>query len=88
MLGREQKRLTVRLLKVTHEPVYHIIVTRKRAKPSSRLDRLGSWAPKNTISILRMDIKKLTKFFLLTNLTISLQVWKILTMRCNSKKGN
>jgi hypothetical protein len=82
MLGRENKHFIVRLLKVPLKsfgtPVYHIVVAKKRSKPTSRLDRLGSVAFKKPYSFLRIDITKLTKYLLNKNVKIANNVWKVL----------
>jgi ribosomal protein S16 len=71
MLGRQQKNLTIRLLKITEDPIYHIVVTRKRSKNTSRIDRLGVLSPRFPITILKIDIKKLHKYLVEKEIKIS-----------------
>lgn len=80
MLGRQNKNIVIRLLKVTEPPVYHIIVTRKRSKSNARIDRIGSIASKKPYAFLKLDIKKLTKYLLEKNVTIAATVWKYLNL--------
>ena len=80
MLGRKNKDLVIRLLKITEPPVYHIIVTRKRSKANSRIDRIGSIAAKKPYAFLKLDIKKLTKYLMEKNVTIAATVWKYLNL--------
>lgn len=80
MLGREKNNLVIRLLKITEPPIYHIIVTRKRSKANSRIDRIGSIASIKPYAFLKIDIKKLTKYLLEKNITIAATVWKYLNL--------
>jgi hypothetical protein len=80
MLGRQNKNLVIRLVKVTEPPVYHIVVARKRSKPLSRLDRIGSIAVRTPYTFLKLDIQKLTKYLREKNVTIAAVVWKYLNL--------
>lgn len=80
MLGRKNKELVIRLLKVTEPPVYHIIVTRKRSQANSRIDRIGSIAAKSPYSFLKLDLNKLRKYLMEKNVTITSTVWQYLNV--------
>lgn len=83
MLGRQNKDLILRLLKVNNEPIYHIVVTRKRSKSTARLDRIGSISPRTKISMLKIDHKKLNKYLMLKNVKMTPCVAKVLNLDVN-----
>lgn len=83
MLGRQNKNLILRLLKVNNDPIYHIVVTRKRSKGTSRLDRVGSISPRRKISVLKLDYNKLNKYLIEYNVKITESVAKALNLDDN-----
>jgi len=86
MLGRQNKNLILRLLKFNNEPIYHIVVTRKRSKGTSRLDRIGSISPRTKISVLKLDYRKLNKYLVEKNVKITESVAKVLNLDYNILK--
>jgi len=80
MLGRQNKNFIIRLLKIGEKPIYHIIVTRKRSKAISRLDRIGSVASKAPYAFVKLDFKKLNQYLLQKEVKIAATVWKVLNL--------
>jgi ribosomal protein S16 len=80
MLGRRNKDLIIRLIQITPKPTYHIIVTRKRSKATSRLDCIGYVKPRTNIAYIRLDITKLTKYLVQKNVKLSATFWKVLNL--------
>ncbi len=82
MLGRQNKNLVLRMLKVPlksfSRPVYQIVLARKRSKPTSRLDKVGILAYKKPYSFLKIDIRKLNKYLVNRNVKVAQNVWKVL----------
>ena len=61
-LGNTTKLLVIRLVK-RREKYYDIVLSRKRAKPTSRLTRFGYFEVRNTMrenySVLSLDFKRI-----------------------------
>jgi len=93
MLGRQRRHLIIRLIKAgPHSLSHHIVIARKKARPNSRLDRIGSLSTNANISFLKLDILKLTKYLVRKNIIISGPVMKILgdirSLFLSSQKAN
>lgn len=57
---------------------YDIVVTRKRSASNSRLDKIGSSILTGPYSWIQIDLRKLYKYLLEKNVTISTAVIKLL----------
>jgi ribosomal protein S16 len=93
MKGRENQRLTIRLLRQsTQKTVYHIVVSRIRTDGNSRLDSLGKLVLINgTNSYLKLDMN-LLNYYLYKNISFSKSFAKVIgmdeIMRLNYKHKN
>jgi len=82
MLGRQNNNIIVRLLKINENPLYHIIITRKRSKATSRLDLIGYVGQKKNYTFLKIDFTKLTKYLCTKNIHFSKAVLNLLNLDC------
>lgn len=84
MLGRQNKNLVIKLLKGklkkgdTDKYIYYIILTKKRSKTNSRLDKVGTVGYRRSYCYLKLDLKKLTKYLVDKRVKITTSVWKVL----------
>ena len=84
MLGRQNKNYVIKLLKGklkrrdTYKYIYYIVLTKKRSKTNSRLDKIGTVGHRSTYCYLKIDLKKLNKYLIDKRVQITKSVWKVL----------
>ncbi len=85
MLGRQQKNLIIRLVKLkNNNTVYHIIITRKRSHGKSMLDKIGEFTiiPAKQYAYLKINRKKLSTY-LYHGITMSKAFLKVIGIESN-----
>jgi len=84
MQGRLNKKLKITLLKQCRRGYYlmryDIVVRKQRSHANSRLDKIGSITTKTSFSIIKLDLKKLTKYLIEKNATLTASLWKALNL--------